>query len=127
MMVLAVPMNTQGRVSGHLGKAPHLLVLDDHEARRIDNPMDAGTCSGRCKLLEALEQAGVTHLLVRQIGQRTLGRFLRAGLKVYRLPRGMTARPERGDIPEGAEELVAAAQGRPSRPRADHQHGGCGA
>lgn len=130
-MITAVPMNTQGLISSHFGKAPHMLVLDGHEARQLDNPMEASTCSGRCKLLESLEQAGVTHLLVRQIGQRTLGRFLRAGLKVYRVPRGMTSRPECGDIPQGAEALTASAQGRPSKPRADHQHGNhqhdCGA
>ncbi len=127
-MITAVPMNTQGRVSGHFGKAPHMLVLDGQQARRIDNPMDASTCSGRCKLLDSLERAGVTHLLVRQIGQRTLGRFLRAGLQVYRLPRGMTTRPEHGDIPEGAEALTVFGQGRPSKPRVGHRHDheGCG-
>ncbi len=122
-MIMAVPMNTQGRVSGHLGKAPQVRVLDGQQGRSIENPMEASTCSGRCRLLNALEQAGVTHLLVRQIGQRTLGRFLRAGLKVYRLPRGMTTCPGYAHVPEGAEALTLATQGRPSKPRTLHRHG----
>ncbi|WP_444999711.1 NifB/NifX family molybdenum-iron cluster-binding protein [Halomonas mongoliensis] len=116
-MSTAFPVNTQGHISGHLGKSPRLLVVGGESPRWIDNPMNADTCSGRCKLLAALQEAGVSRLLVRHIGQRTLGRFLRAGLEVYRLPRGMMAPPEGEEVPAGAEPLTRAEQGRPSKPR----------
>lgn len=118
-MSTAFPVKTQGHISGHLGKSPRLLVVGGESPRWIDNPMNADTCSGRCKLLAALQEAGVSRLLVRHIGQRTLGRFLRAGLEVYRLPRGMIAPPEGEEVPAGAEPLTRAEQGRPSKPRGE--------
>ncbi|ABI56318.1 NifB/NifX family molybdenum-iron cluster-binding protein [Alkalilimnicola ehrlichii MLHE-1] len=126
-MKTAIPVNTQGRVSGHFAKAPYMLVLTDEGQRQwVANPMDADRCSGRCKLLAELEQAGVTRVLVRQIGQRTLGRFLRAGLQVYRLPAGATALPRAAAIPAEAQALSQASQGRPSKPRASHGEGTAG-
>ena len=127
-MATAIPVNTQGRVSGHFAKAPYMLVLSsDGERHWVANPMDAQRCNGRCKLLVELEQASVARVLVRHIGQRTLGRLLRAGLKVYRLPSGATGLPEAAGLPAEAQELTSASQGRPSKPRGGSDVGTSGA
>ncbi|MDD3518894.1 MAG: NifB/NifX family molybdenum-iron cluster-binding protein [Chromatiales bacterium] len=123
-MTTAIPVDAHGHIAGHLGKAPYIAIVGPAGERQIVvNPMDARTCSGRCGLLETFERAGVTRLLVRHIGQRTLGRFLTAGLKVYRLPPRTNELPAAGELPAAVCELTAAWQGRPSAPRARrHAH-----
>lgn len=111
-MLIATPTEAL-RLTPHCAKAPE-FVLQDQSGRllgQLANPAGDG-CQGRRALPEQLIARGVTHLVVRRIGEKMLARMLAAGLVVLRAERGW--QPGQG-VSEQWERLSDASQGAPSR------------
>ncbi|MDF2152976.1 NifB/NifX family molybdenum-iron cluster-binding protein [Vibrio sp. CAU 1672] len=124
-MIYAIPNNGE-RIANHFIKAPYIAIYSDSEGLLHNLANQAGApeagCAAKSELLRTLDQYQVTHVLVRNIGERVLAKLLKRGKKVYRLNRGGVL-SEALSLP--SEALCDASQGRPSLKH--KQKGGCGA
>ena len=115
-MITAIPMN-EDRIANHFSKAEKFLFINEHgeEVSRHANPVYLAQSAGKKALLHMLIQQGADRVIVRNIGQRMLGKLLDHRLGVFQIERG------RRDISElakpeatGVITLTEAEQGRPS-------------
>lgn len=127
-MLTAIAID-EDRIANHFTKATQLMITDERQRilARITNPALNASCDGKKAMVAALHEAGVTRVVVRNIGQRMLGQLLDSGIAVYQ---AMTGRlPQDGHIDESLlTALTSAEQGRPSpNYLARHADGdGCG-
>jgi predicted Fe-Mo cluster-binding NifX family protein len=83
-MITAIPMNDD-RIANHFTKANYLVFLDERgiEINRIDNPALAANCAGKQKMVGLLAEQQVDRIVVRNIGERMLGKLLARQFAVY--------------------------------------------
>lgn len=83
-MITAIPVNDD-RVANHFTKASHLVPVDERgvELSRTENPALGADCSGKRKLVDLLVQQQVSRVVVRNIGERMLGKLLGHQIAVY--------------------------------------------
>lgn len=83
-MITAIPVNDD-RVANHFTKASHLVLVDERgvELSRTENPALGADCSGKRKLVDLLVQQQVSRVVVRNIGERMLGKLLGHQIAVY--------------------------------------------
>lgn len=83
MTISAIAMNDD-RVASHFTKALSLLFVDDQgqEICRISNPAISEGCAGKQRLVELLLAHKAERVVVRNIGERMLGKLLAHQLQV---------------------------------------------
>lgn len=109
-------MLSQGRLAAHFTRAEQLQIMSPEGAvlATLPNPAAGEGCSGKQALLAALKAHRVSRVLVRNLGERMLGRLLASGLQV------MQYRSARLPWPQllassNLLPLTQISQGRPSR------------
>lgn len=112
-------MLSQGRLAAHFTRAEQLQIMSPEGAvlTTLPNPAADEGCSGKQALLTALKAHQIGRVLVRNIGERMLGRLLASGMQV------MQCRSARLPWPQlltssNLLPLTEASQGRPSRCKA---------
>lgn len=112
MTITAIPLLSDGSLSGHFARALRFALYNPQGEHLSDLALpplsDEGHCRRNHVLLLQLKQQGVNRVVVRRIGQKMLGKLLAAGLRVYQANR--RAMPEallRADL----TELTYAEQG----------------
>ncbi|KLV06793.1 hypothetical protein ABT56_07915 [Photobacterium aquae] len=123
-MSLAIAVTARREVAGHFGKAAAFLLFDD-KGVQVAEVENSGSREVGCKhkklIQRQLAEYGVTHLVVGNIGQRSLARLLNAGWQVSRVaPRSPLEAIVSGKV--AREALTAAEQGRPCK----REKGDCG-
>jgi len=100
-MKIAIPMNND-HIAGHFTKAQSLLMCDDTGAQleQLANPALDANCSGKQSLLDLLASHQIQRVVVRNIGERMLGKLLEQGFEVHNLSRG------RADLAQIIDEAV---------------------
>ena len=83
MMISAIPMNDD-RIASHFSKAHSLLFVNEQgqELSRQPNPALAAGCAGKQRLVELLLANKAQRVVVRNIGERMLGKLLAHQLQV---------------------------------------------
>lgn len=83
-MIIAIPLNND-RIANHFTKAGTLLFIDERgtELSRHTNPALNAGCSGKQDMLELLSDQKATHVIVRNIGERMLGKLLDRQFSVF--------------------------------------------
>lgn len=134
-------MLSQGLLAGHFTRAEQLQILnpEGNVIATLANPAAAEGCHGKQALLDALAHYQVGQVVVRNIGERMLGRLLAANIRVLQCRSARLPLPALL-APTNLQPLTEASQGRPSRRHqskatiraiqpvgADHTHchGGC--
>nr|WP_321270295.1 NifB/NifX family molybdenum-iron cluster-binding protein [uncultured Tolumonas sp.] len=128
-MITAIPMK-QDRVASHFTKADSFIFLDENgdvKARK-ENPALNANCSGKADLLTMLQEENVQRVIVRNIGERILGKLIDSKFSVYQTNCGRQDAKEL--VSEQANmltQLTSASQGRQSlNYEAKQAKGGCG-
>ncbi|UXI01733.1 NifB/NifX family molybdenum-iron cluster-binding protein [Photobacterium sp. TY1-4] len=123
-MTVAIAVTAHQTVANHFGKAAAFLIVDPQGTplARVENADGRQPgCRHKKQLQQALLAYGVTTLILGNIGQRSLGRLLRAGLAVYRVPaRTLVSAALAAETPK--EALTDPAQGR----ACSREKGSCG-
>lgn len=123
-MTVAIALTPHQTVANHFGKAAVFMIVDPqgNPIARVDNPGGRQMgCRHKKQLQQILLAHGVTTLMLGNIGQRSLGRLLQAGLAVYRVPaRTPVSAVLAEETPK--EPLTTAAQGRTCK----REKGSCG-
>ncbi|WP_042009742.1 NifB/NifX family molybdenum-iron cluster-binding protein [Aeromonas fluvialis] len=136
-------MLSQGMLAGHFTRAEQLQILspEGRVIATLTNPAAAEGCHGKQGLLDALAHHQVGQVVVRNIGERMLGRLLAANIRVLQCRSARLPLPALL-APANLQPLTEASQGRPSRhhqskaairtiqplgatQRHAHCHGGC--
>lgn len=138
-------MMSEGTPAGHFARADQLQILspEGNMIATLANPAAAKGCSGKQGLLDALAHHRVGQVIVRNIGERMLGRLLAANIRVLQCRSARLPLPALL-APANLQPLTEASQGRPSRchqrksairaiqptsagqrQSATHHHGGC--
>lgn len=83
MMITAIPMNDD-RIASHFSKAHSLLFVNEQgqELSRQPNPALAAGCASKQRLVELLLANQAQRVVVRNIGERMLGKLLAHQLQV---------------------------------------------
>lgn len=109
-------MLSQGLLAGHFTRAEQLQILnpEGNVIATLTNPAVAEGCHGKQALLDALTHHHVGQVVVRNIGERMLGRLLAVNIRVLQC---RTARLPLPALlaPANLQPLTEASQGRPSR------------
>ncbi|MGR5144986.1 NifB/NifX family molybdenum-iron cluster-binding protein [Photobacterium alginatilyticum] len=115
-MITAIPMNND-HIASHFSKAEHFLFINDQgvEVSRHENPVLAAHCAGKKALLKLLLQHHAERVVVRNIGQKMLGKLLSHQLSVVQTDSGRRSAQELvSSETAGLFSLTEADQGRPS-------------
>lgn len=123
-MIYAIP-NKHNCVSNHFMKAQQFAFISDEnsQVQNIVNPGFGGksSCKDKKEALNLISKMNADAVIVRNIGERSLGKLLTAGIRVFRVS-GQTSIDTALQSP--MVELTSAEQGRPS---VNHtRKGGCG-
>lgn len=123
-MIYAIP-NDGERVANHFVKAPYIAIYSDTGGllKKLANiaSMPQAGCKAKSRLIQSLQEYQVDAVLVRNIGERALGKLLNNGTQVFKL----STRSSLEDVLGVPRILITeVTQGRPS---ANHsKKGGCG-
>ncbi|MFQ1880491.1 NifB/NifX family molybdenum-iron cluster-binding protein [Aeromonas veronii] len=135
-------MLSQGLLAGHFTRAEQLQILnpEGNVIATLVNPAAAEGCQGKQALLDALAHHQVGQVVVRNIGERMLGRLLAVNVRVLQCRSARLPLPALL-APANLQPLTEASQGRPSRRQSkttiraiqpvgagqshSHCHGGC--
>ncbi|WP_279460497.1 NifB/NifX family molybdenum-iron cluster-binding protein [Aeromonas veronii] len=114
----SVLMLSQGLLAGHFTRAEQLQILnpEGNVIATLVNPAAAEGCHGKQALLDALAHHQVGQVVVRNIGERMLGRLLAANIRVLQCRSARLPLPALL-APANLQPLTEASQGRPS-----HRH-----
>jgi predicted Fe-Mo cluster-binding NifX family protein len=121
-------MLSQGRLAAHFTRAEQLQIMSPEGAvlATLPNPTAGEGCSGKQALLAVLKAHRVSRVLVRNLGERMLGRLLASGLQV------MQCRSARLPWPQllassNLLPLTQISQGHPDADEPGHHacQGGC--
>ncbi|WP_375752824.1 NifB/NifX family molybdenum-iron cluster-binding protein [Vibrio sp. HN007] len=122
-MIYAVP-HSRDCVANHFIKAPQFALLDDDSSviKNVANPAAGNSsCSEKSVAIKMLKELETDAVIVRNIGERALGKLLSAGIRVFKVD---SQTPLSSAATSPMTELTDASQGRPS-----HNHrkkgGGC--
>ncbi|MFM5512720.1 NifB/NifX family molybdenum-iron cluster-binding protein [Aeromonas veronii] len=109
-------MLSQGLLAGHFTRAEQLQILnpEGNVIATLANPAAAEGCHGKQVLLDALAHYQVGQVVVRNIGERMLGRLLAANIRVLQCRSARLPLPTLL-APANLHSLTEASQGRPSR------------
>ncbi|ATL93212.1 hypothetical protein CK911_10570 [Aeromonas sp. CU5] len=109
-------MLSQGLLAGHFTRAEQLQILSPEGSiiTTLANPATAEGCHGKQGLLDALAHHQVGQVVVRNIGERMLGRLLAANIRVLQCRSARLPLPALL-APANLQLLTDASQGRPSR------------
>lgn len=109
-------MLSQGLLAGHFTRAEQLQILnpEGNVIATLTNPAAAEGCHGKQALLDALAHHQVGQVVVRNIGERMLGRLLAANIRVLQCRSARLPLPALL-APANLQPLTEASQGRPSR------------
>ncbi len=109
-------MLSQGLLAGHFTRAEQLQILspEGNVITTLANPAAAEGCHGKQGLLDALAHHQVGQVVVRNIGERMLGRLLAANIRVLQCRSTRLPLPALL-APANLQPLTEASQGRPSR------------
>ena len=109
-------MLSQGLLAGHFTRAEQLQILSPEGSviATLANPAAAEGCHGKQGLLDALAHHQVGQVVVRNIGERMLGRLLAANIRVLQCRSARLPLPALL-APANLRPLTEASQGRPSR------------
>ncbi|MCF3099464.1 hypothetical protein EHZ86_19880 [Aeromonas australiensis] len=109
-------MLSQGMLAGHFTRAEQLQILnpEGNVIATLTNPAAAEGCHGKQALLNALAHHQVGQVVVRNIGERMLGRLLAANIRVLQCRSARLPLPALL-APANLQPLTEASQGRPSR------------
>lgn len=109
-------MLSQGLLAGHFTRAEQLQILnpEGNVIATLANPAAAEGCHGKQGLLDALAHHQVGQVVVRNIGERMLGRLLAADIRVLQCRSTRLPLPALL-APANLQPLTEASQGRPSR------------
>ncbi|NDJ80896.1 dinitrogenase iron-molybdenum cofactor [Vibrio campbellii] len=123
-MIYAIP-NDGERVANHFVKAPYIAIYSDTEGllKNLANiaSMPQAGCKAKSQLIQSLQEYQVDAVLVRNIGERALGKLLSSGKQVFKLSTRSSLDDVMG-VPRSP--LTVATQGRPSTKHV--KKGGCG-
>ncbi|AIV07657.1 MULTISPECIES: NifB/NifX family molybdenum-iron cluster-binding protein [Vibrio] len=123
-MIYAIP-NDGERVANHFVKAPYIAIYSDTEGllKNLANiaSMPQAGCKAKSQLIQSLQEYHVDAVLVRNIGERALGKLLSSGKQVFKLSTRSSLDDVMG-VPRSP--LTVATQGRPSTNHV--KKGGCG-
>ena len=123
-MIYAIP-NDGERVANHFVKAPYIAIYSDTEGllKNLANiaSMPQAGCKAKSQLIQSLQEYKVDAVLVRNIGERALGKLLSSGKQVFKLSTRSSLDDVMG-VPR--TPLTVTTQGRPSTNHA--KKGGCG-
>lgn len=130
-MITAIPMNND-RVANHFTKASCLVFLDERgvEVNRVENPAREAGCAGKKKMIDLLSEQKVNQVVVRNIGERMLGKLLTGQFAVYQTDcTTLSVSTLHDPLTNGLVQLHQASQGRPSlkHEAKNKSCGGCGA
>ncbi|MFM5008883.1 NifB/NifX family molybdenum-iron cluster-binding protein [Aeromonas veronii] len=132
-------MLSQGLLAGHFTRAEQLQILnpEGNVIATLANPAAAEGYHGKQALLDALTHHQVGQVVVRNIGERMLGRLLAVNIRVLQCRSARLPLPALL-APANLQPLTEASQGRPSRRHqsksairaiqpvgADHSHANC--
>ena len=125
-MTLAIAVTPDLRVANHFAKAPEFAIYDDQGnlLDTITNDSSSG-CQQRKKLLAQYNQYGVTRIVIRHIGERSLARLLDANIQVDSINRGATV----SQVLAGEADittLTQASEGRECKPKSSGKKCGGG-
>lgn len=111
-------MLSQGLLAGHFSRAEQLQILSPEGSviATLANPAATEGCHGKQALLDALAHHQVGQVVVRNIGERMLGRLLAANIRVLQCRSARLPLPALL-APANLQPLTEASQGRPS-----HRH-----
>ncbi|AYV37992.1 TPA: NifB/NifX family molybdenum-iron cluster-binding protein [Aeromonas veronii] len=111
-------MLSQGLLAGHFTRAEQLQILnpEGNVIATLANPATAEGCHGKQALLDALAHHQVGQVVVRNIGERMLGRLLAVNIRVLQCRSARLPLPALL-APANLQPLTEASQGRPS-----HRH-----
>ena len=109
-------MLSQGLLAGHFTRAEQLQILnpEGNVIATLANPAAAEGCHGKQALLDVLAHHQVGQVVVRNIGERMLGRLLAANIRVLQCRSARLPLPALL-APANLQPLTEASQGRPSR------------
>lgn len=122
-MIYAIP-HSRNCVANHFMKAANFSFYDEDNSliHNMHNPAGAGnsSCQDKKALISAIQNMNTDAIIVRNIGERALGKLLKAGIRVYQLD---SQTPVTEALSGPMTELTQASQGRPSRKH--DKKGGC--
>lgn len=122
-MIYAIPHN-HDCVANHFMKASQFTLFDNNTwVQTIANPATSqgSSCRDKSAAMQLLKQHQTDAVIVRNIGERALGKLLASGIRVFQVT-GKT--PLHQASQSVMKELTHASQGRPSTNH--HKKGGCG-
>lgn len=128
-MITAIPMK-EDRVASHFTKADSFIFINEQGdvLSRKANPALDTNCSGKNELLTLLQAENVQRVIVRNIGERFLGKLLDSQFAVYQTSCGRQGVKEL--VSEQTNKLIqltSTSQGRQSlNHEAKQAQGGCG-
>ena len=128
-MITAIPMK-EDRVASHFTKADSFVFVNENGdvLSRKANPALNANCSGKKDLLDMLQAENAQRVIVRNIGERILGKLLESQFAVYQTSCGRQSVKEL--VSEQADKLThmtSPSQGRQSlNYEAKQANGGCG-
>ncbi|EMM6387148.1 NifB/NifX family molybdenum-iron cluster-binding protein [Proteus mirabilis] len=116
-MITVIPMNDD-RIANHFSKANYLVFFDERgiEINRIDNSALVANCVGKKKMVDQLTEQKADRIIVRNIGERMLGKLLARQFAVYQTNCGRySAQDLVNQVTSDLVQLHQANQGRQSR------------
>lgn len=122
-MIYAIP-HGRNTVANHFMKAQRFSLFDDENnlLQTLDNPAAGGdsSCKDKSATIKLLLQKKINAVIVRHIGERSLGKLLASGIRVFQLneqtPVALATQAQ-------LQELTQASQGRSSEKH--KKKGGC--
>lgn len=112
-MITAIPVKDE-QISNHFSKAQSLVFVDGlgKQIGHCDNLGAEDNCAGKQQLVDLIVAHRAERVLVRNIGQRMLGKLLACELEVHQLG---SARADWSELTNlVSKQLTEATQGRPS-------------
>lgn len=127
-MTIAFPVS-QGRLASHFSKAEWIDFYGEDRAllAHCGNPALANdSCGGKNELLALLMEHSIKQIVVRNIGQRMLGKIIESGACVLQAGSSDIALilALLNDNSSEIQQLTESGQGRPSHNYAKHRHDG---
>ena len=129
-MIYAIPSN-QGHLCQHFTKAEQFSLIDHSNSllASVDNPaaQPDASCHDKSAIVQYLQSMKVEAVIVKNIGERLLGKLLDAGLKVFQVNQ---IRPLELLLSSPMQQLSEPSQGRPSiqhakKAESGQQHQSC--
>lgn len=112
-MIIAIPM-TKGEIAVHFTKAETVAFFDKEGASvaHFENPALQENCEGKAKMVELMKAQNANCVLVKNVGQRMLGRLLANGIEVRKTNSAPLTLKSLNQLPlENYEQLISPDQG----------------